>query len=59
MAKYVLQQYKGRLNSRVKISGCKNAALPIMCAATLSTETSTISDIPDLIDVNIMKDILI
>lgn len=59
MAKYVLQQYKGRLNSRVKISGCKNAALPIMCAATLSTETSTISDIPDLIDVNIMKDILV
>ena len=59
MAKYIVQPYKGKLNSRVKISGCKNAALPIMCAAALSTETSTITEVPDLIDINIMKDILV
>ncbi len=59
MAKYVIRQFRGSMDGSVKISGCKNAALPVMCAAVLSEEPTCISDVPDLIDVDIMKDILV
>lgn len=40
-----------RLKGEVKISGSKNAALPILISTLLTDETCTISDVPDLRDV--------
>jgi UDP-N-acetylglucosamine 1-carboxyvinyltransferase len=41
-----------RLSGSVRISGAKNAALPILFAAILSEEKSTIRNIPLLADIN-------
>jgi len=46
------------LKGTVKISGAKNAVLPIMAATLLATETCTIDEVPGLMDVNVMKDVL-
>lgn len=40
------------LHGEVKISGAKNAALPILCAALLSNEPIELSNVPNLRDVN-------
>lgn len=40
-----------KLKGRVKIAGSKNAALPIICAALLTQEECTISNIPPIEDV--------
>lgn len=40
-----------RLNGVIKISGAKNAALPLMIASLLTKETLTLENIPDLADV--------
>ncbi len=47
------------LEGTIKISGSKNAALPILVASLLTNETSEISNVPDLIDVFTMKELLI
>ncbi len=47
-----------RLSGRVKISGAKNAALPCMAASILSENPVTISNIPDVADVNSTVDLL-
>ncbi|AAC07268.1 UDP-N-acetylglucosamine 1-carboxyvinyltransferase [Aquifex aeolicus] len=39
------------LTGKVKISGAKNAALPIMFATILTEEPCTITNVPDLLDV--------
>jgi len=39
------------LSGRVKISGAKNAALPIMFATILTEDPCTITNVPDLLDV--------
>jgi len=49
----------GRLRGDVKVSGAKNAALPIMAAALLSDGPSTIRNVPDLADIRSMSDLLI
>ncbi len=46
------------LNGKVKISGSKNAVLPIIVASILAEGESVIYDVPDLTDVHILKDIL-
>jgi UDP-N-acetylglucosamine 1-carboxyvinyltransferase len=40
-----------RLTGEVRISGAKNAALPILCAALLSAEPLTLTNVPRLKDV--------
>jgi UDP-N-acetylglucosamine 1-carboxyvinyltransferase len=41
-----------KLNGVIKVSGSKNAALPILCAALLSNEPSEIDNIPDIADIH-------
>src|SRR3979490_2734437 len=46
------------LRGSVRISGAKNAALPILCAAILSSETLTLHNVPQLNDVGTMLKLL-
>ncbi len=46
------------LKGTVKISGSKNAALPILMSSILSGETSTFTNIPDLADINTTFELL-
>lgn len=56
MSKFIIQG--GRpLQGEVKISGSKNAALPIIAAALLSDEESIIHNVPDIADVRMMLEI--
>lgn len=47
-----------KLSGSVKVSGSKNAVLPIIIASILGDGESVIYDVPDLTDVHILKDIL-
>ncbi len=47
-----------RLKGEVKINGAKNSALPIMAAALLADGPSTLTDVPDLVDIQAMCDLL-
>ncbi|OGA23588.1 MAG: UDP-N-acetylglucosamine 1-carboxyvinyltransferase [Betaproteobacteria bacterium RIFCSPLOWO2_02_FULL_65_24] len=47
-----------QLQGEVRISGAKNAALPIMCAALLSAEPVTLDNVPDLRDVDTLAKLL-
>ena len=58
MAKFLVQN-SGPLNGEVVISGAKNAVLPLMAATILSEEECVISDVPQLKDVDVMKEILL
>lgn len=57
MSKYLV---KGReeLNGSVTVSGSKNAALPILCAALLSDKKSVIKNVPDIADIHSLVGIL-
>ncbi len=46
------------LSGEVRISGAKNAALPILCASLLTPETLTIENVPYLNDVTTMLSLL-
>jgi UDP-N-acetylglucosamine 1-carboxyvinyltransferase len=46
------------LEGEVRISGAKNAALPIMCAALLSARPLALSNVPQLMDVATMARLL-
>jgi UDP-N-acetylglucosamine 1-carboxyvinyltransferase len=46
------------LEGQVQVSGAKNAALPIMCAALLSSKPLTLSNVPKLRDVSTMAKLL-
>jgi UDP-N-acetylglucosamine 1-carboxyvinyltransferase len=46
------------LEGEVAVSGAKNAALPIMCAALLSAEPLRLSNVPRLMDVRTMAKLL-
>jgi len=46
------------LEGEVRISGAKNAALPIMCAALLSGEPLELTRVPRLVDVSTMAKLL-
>jgi UDP-N-acetylglucosamine 1-carboxyvinyltransferase len=47
-----------RLNGEVRISGAKNAALPIMCAGLLTADHLHLSNLPDMHDVTTMVKLL-
>ncbi len=47
-----------QLRGAVQISGAKNAALPLMAAAMLTDETLTLSNVPQLADVNTLAKLL-
>ena len=47
-----------KLHGEVRISGAKNAALPIMCAALLSADELHLSNLPDMHDVATMEKLL-
>ena len=57
MAKYIVEQ-SGPLHGEVTISGSKNAVLPIMAATLLSDGVCEINDVPHLLDVDVMCEIL-
>lgn len=46
------------LKGEVTVSGSKNAALPILCAALLTKEKSILKNIPDIADIHAMIKIL-
>jgi len=46
------------LNGEIAISGAKNAALPILCAALLSQESLRINNVPALHDISTMLSLL-
>ena len=58
MAKFLVQNGVP-LYGVVQISGAKNAVLPEMASAILTKEKCKISDVPNLIDVKVMKEILV
>ncbi|MGY2065030.1 UDP-N-acetylglucosamine 1-carboxyvinyltransferase [Blastococcus sp. SYSU DS0619] len=47
-----------RLAGRVRVTGAKNSALKLMAAALLATGRSTIDEVPDILDVAIMSEVL-
>ena len=47
-----------RLDGEVRISGAKNAALPIMCASLLTADSLHLSNLPDMHDVTTMVRLL-
>jgi UDP-N-acetylglucosamine 1-carboxyvinyltransferase len=47
-----------RLSGEIRVSGAKNAALPLMCAALLTEEELTLSNVPHLRDVSTMVRLL-
>ena len=46
------------LHGSIPISGAKNAALPLMAASLLSDETLTLSNLPQLADIQTMSRLL-
>ena len=57
MAKLIVRK-SGPLHGEVKISGSKNAVLPILAATLLTDEECVIKDAPALRDVDVMCDLL-
>ncbi|GAB5496581.1 MAG: UDP-N-acetylglucosamine 1-carboxyvinyltransferase [Phycisphaerales bacterium] len=47
-----------RLSGEIEVNGSKNAALPLMAAALLTTEPITFDDVPDLSDIRNMQNLL-
>lgn len=47
-----------RLAGEVRIPGAKNSVLKLMAASLLATGTSTIENVPDILDVDIMGELL-
>lgn len=46
------------LEGRIPISGAKNAALPLMAASLLTSETLTLSNLPHLADITMLANLL-
>ena len=57
MAKFLINN-SGPLYGEVQISGAKNAVLPLMAATILPGEKCKIREVPKLLDVRVMQDIL-
>lgn len=47
-----------RLNGEIMVSGAKNAALPILCASLLTSESIALTNVPALNDINTMLRLL-
>jgi len=48
----------GPLRGEIRVSGAKNAALPILCASLLTADALTLDNVPDLQDVRTMLALL-
>ena len=46
------------LSGRVRVTGAKNSALKLMAAALLAPGRTTIDEVPDILDVSIMSEVL-
>ena len=46
------------LTGRVRVTGAKNSALKLMAAALLAPGRSTVDEVPDILDVTIMSEVL-
>lgn len=46
-----------KLQGTIKVSGSKNAALPILCATLLTDQKSTITNVPDIADIHTLLEI--
>ncbi|MEK7672682.1 MAG: UDP-N-acetylglucosamine 1-carboxyvinyltransferase [Patescibacteria group bacterium] len=57
MAQFIVKGGR-KLEGKVTISGSKNAALPIMCAAMLTDEKVVLHNVPDIADIHSMQKIL-
>lgn len=57
MFKYVIEGSKN-ISGTVKISGSKNASLPLLVASILTDEPITLHNVPDLVDVHVLINIL-
>lgn len=57
MPKFIVKGGKS-LKGTVRVSGSKNAVLPIMCAALLTDEKTTLTNVPDIADIRAMMSIL-
>lgn len=57
MSKFVITP-NGPLRGKVRINGAKNAVLPILCACMLTEKECVISQVPPLVDVLVMIEIL-
>ncbi|MBD2861822.1 UDP-N-acetylglucosamine 1-carboxyvinyltransferase [Paenibacillus oceani] len=57
MEKLVIEGGKP-LSGNVRIHGAKNAALPILAACTMAEGVHRIGNVPDLLDIHVMLDIL-
>ena len=57
MAKYIIHGGKS-LNGTIPIFGAKNSALKLLAAAILSDDASIIHNVPDIVDVRKMEEIL-
>lgn len=55
---YIVVKNSPPLKGTVKVSGAKNAVLPIIAATLLAEGVSTIKNVPNLRDVNVMSDLL-
>ncbi|MFZ5651460.1 MAG: UDP-N-acetylglucosamine 1-carboxyvinyltransferase, partial [Bacillota bacterium] len=47
-----------RLQGKARVSGSKNASLPILAACLLGSGESVIHDVPNLTDVSVMMEVL-
>lgn len=54
----ILVRPSGPLQGKVRVSGAKNAALPILAACLLGTEDIILEEVPQLKDVEIMCEVL-
>jgi len=57
MQKYIIKGCE-KLEGKVTISGSKNAALPIIAATILNSSKSTLYNVPDIHDTQMMFEIL-
>ncbi len=57
MEKYIINGGK-KLTGEVEVTGAKNAVLPILAATVIGKNKSTLLNVPNLRDVNIMENIL-
>ena len=49
---------ENKLNGKVKISGAKNAALPLMALSLIINKDFTLFNVPDLADTRLMSSLL-
>ncbi len=56
LQKFIVQG-KNKLKGTIKVSGSKNAALPILCATLLTNEPSVIQNVPDIVDIHTLLNI--